>query len=980
MGRISLLFALFLVLSGVFVAPPAGAAQIQPWLEEQLAALGDDDYLSVILIMETQADITGLNQSLKSENANLTERHERVVRALKEAAVSQKPLLDELESAQAGGGKVIDFTGYWISNLVVAKVTKAYLYDLAKRADIGYIEPNFSVELIEPIKHEVPQGPVDKEAIPPTRGIGVTPGLRAINADDVWYDLGITGAGTLVANCDTGVQGDHPALGSRWRGNFAPASECWLNLIGGAPSFPYDGYGHGTHVMGTITGLGAATQDTIGVAWGAHWIATDPINQSVSYEFNNDIITAYQWFADPDGDPSTTDDVPDVIQNSWRINEGFGLDYTDCDTRWWAVIDNCEAAGAVTTWSAGNEGSGAQTIGSPADRATTLTNAFSVGAIDATNYGFPYPIAGFSSRGPTGCNVPAEQRIKPEVCAPGVGVYSSVPTSTYEGGWDGTSMAGPHVAGVVALMREANPDLDVDTIKEILMQTARDEGTAGEDNTYGWGVIDAYAAVEAAMTGFGRLEGMVKNASNGNTPIAGVEVQIVEPGRSTRSDATGAYAMSVAPGIYTVRTNHPSFATQVVPNVAILVDQTRVQNFNLVDIGAPVITNTTDLRSTDNTVGPYAVQSTITDFSSLAHARLYYRVNGHPFQMIELTPGLNDLFSANIPGQGYTSLVEYYITAADVAGNQASDPPEADPPQYYSFYVAPIVSFLNDAIEGGAPGWSHAVDGSGFVDQWHISTTRDHTTGGGHSWKCGDTGTGDYASLLNACLVTPSIELGLDSYLRFWHWMEAETSSAYPQYAYDGGIVEISVDGGAWQQIFPEGGYNYIVRAGSTPGPFPAGMQFFSGTHDWQQVTFNLSAYSEQEARIRFRFGSDGADVREGWYVDDIVVDGFMIDASATNEGPAPRGIFLHPADPNPFTGETHLHYQLNAASDVRLQVFDPSGRLVRTLVSGTRQPGSYETVWDSRDDAMRSVAPGIYFSRLQAGGSVVSQKLIVTR
>jgi len=742
----------------------------------------------------------------------------------------------------------------------------------------------------------------------------------------------------------------------------------------------HDQVGHGTHVMGTITGLGAATQDTIGVAWGAHWIATDPINQSVSYEFNNDIITAYQWFADPDGDPSTTDDVPDVIQNSWRINEGFGLDYTDCDTRWWAVIDNCEAAGAVTTWSAGNEGSGAQTIGSPADRATTLTNAFSVGAIDATNYGFPYPIAGFSSRGPTGCNVPAEQRIKPEVCAPGVGVYSSVPTSTYEGGWDGTSMAGPHVAGVVALMREANPDLDVDTIKEILMQTARDEGTAGEDNTYGWGVIDAYAAVEAAMTGFGRLEGMVKNASNGNTPIAGVEVQIVEPGRSTRSDATGAYAMSVAPGIYTVRTNHPSFATQVVPNVAILVDQTRVQNFNLVDIGAPVITNTTDLRSTDNTVGPYAVQSTITDFSSLAHARLYYRVNGHPFQMIELTPGLNDLFSANIPGQGYTSLVEYYITAADVAGNQASDPPEADPPQYYSFYVAPIVSFLNDAIEGGAPGWSHAVDGSGFVDQWHISTTRDHTTGGGHSWKCGDTGTGDYASLLNACLVTPSIELGLDSYLRFWHWMEAETSSAYPQYAYDGGIVEISVDGGAWQQIFPEGGYNYIVRAGSTPGPFPAGMQFFSGTHDWQQVTFNLSAYSEQEARIRFRFGSDGADVREGWYVDDIVVDGFMIDASATNEGPAPRGIFLHPADPNPFTGETHLHYQLNAASDVRLQVFDPSGRLVRTLVSGTRQPGSYETVWDSRDDAMRSVAPGIYFSRLQAGGSVVSQKLIVTR
>ncbi len=67
-------------------------------------------------------------------------------------------------------------------------------------------------------------------------------------------------------------------------------------------------------------------------------------------------------------------------------------------------------------------------------------------------------------------------------------VYSSVPGGGYDGSYSGTSMAGPHVAGVVALMRQANPNLDVDTIKQILMDTARDEGTAGEDNTYGWGI------------------------------------------------------------------------------------------------------------------------------------------------------------------------------------------------------------------------------------------------------------------------------------------------------------------------------------------------------------------------------------------------------------------------------------------------------------------------------------------------------------
>jgi hypothetical protein len=60
-------------------------------------------------------------------------------------------------------------------------------------------------------------------------------------------------------------------------------------------------------------------------------------------------------------------------------------------------------------------------------------------------------------------------------------------------------MAGPHVAGVVALMRQANPNADVQTIKQVLMSTARDEGTPGEDNDYGWGCIDAYEAVLAIM-------------------------------------------------------------------------------------------------------------------------------------------------------------------------------------------------------------------------------------------------------------------------------------------------------------------------------------------------------------------------------------------------------------------------------------------------------------------------------------------------
>ena len=244
--------------------------------------------------------------------------------------------------------------------------------------------------------------------------------------------------------------------------------------------------------MGTLAGIDPATGDTIGVAWGAQWIAANAIDQSVGLHFENDVYTCYQWFIDPDGNPNTVDDVPDVVQNAWGVNETLG--YPDCDPTFWPAIDACEAAGIATVWTAGSDGPAPQTIRSPGDRATTAYNCFSVGAVDAAYSGFPYPVTSFSSRGPSGCNVSAPLKIKPEVTAPGVDIYSSVPGGTYQI-WSGTAMASAHAGGVVALLRSADPDLEVDAIKEILMATARDEGPAGDDNSYGWGVIDAWEAM-----------------------------------------------------------------------------------------------------------------------------------------------------------------------------------------------------------------------------------------------------------------------------------------------------------------------------------------------------------------------------------------------------------------------------------------------------------------------------------------------------
>jgi subtilisin family serine protease len=969
MRRVSLLVLMTLLglLAIVAFPRPASGAVIHEGLERHMMTLGDSDPVSVMIFMRDQADIASLNAQLKQERATLAVRNTRVVQALHAAAErSQGDLLAELEAAKQRG-EVTGYTSYWIANLVVAQATKAYVHRLAAREDVEQIEINLQPELITPINPDMTGGP--------GRGIGVTPGLRAINAPQVWYELGITGTGVIIGSCDTGVDGNHPALASRWRGNFAPASECWLNLIGGAPNFPYDGYGHGTHTTGTMTGLGASTQDTIGVAWSALWIATDPINQGVGSGFDSDITAAYQWFTDPDGNPNTTDEVPDVVQNSWGVYEGLG--YPDCDTRWYTVIDNCEAAGVCVTWSAGNEGSGAGSLRSPADRATTLTNCFSVGAVDATHYTWPYPIASWSSRGPSGCTAPPENRIKPEVVAPGVDVYSCVPGGGYSQSWSGTSMAGPHVAGVVGLMREASPDLDVDTIKEILMATARDLGTAGEENTYGWGLVDAYAAVVQSMSGYGTIEGAVRNASNGNTPVAGATVTVLETETSTQTNSSGQYTLHVPAGTYTVQATHWSFTTGTQGGVVVTEGNATIVYFALNDIGAPVFTGTTQYNSTDDQTGPYLIQSTVTDFSMFHHVSLIYMVNGGAPNPLTMSL-IGGVYQASIPGQSYTSHVEYYVEAQDVAGNRSTDPLGA-PVTTYDFYVAPISDLFSDTMEGGQGAWTHSNVSGGYTDQWHLSTTRNHTTGGATSWKCGDTGTGTYANLLDAGLVTPSVELGLDSYLHYWQWVAAETSAAYSGRAYDGGIVEISLNGGAWQQITPDGGYPFLARAGSNPGPFPVDTPMFSGNRNWHAVHFNLGAY-EGTARIRFRFGSDGATGREGWYVDDVVVDGFNIGGALVPETFGAVTLRLLPADPNPFSGETRMRYALGAASDVLVQIFDASGRLVRTLEAGHQPAGQYEVRWDGRDADARPVPTGLYLSRVQAGSEVATRKLILTR
>jgi hypothetical protein len=192
---------------------------------------------------------------------------------------------------------------------------------------------------------------------------------------------------------------------------------------------------------------------------------------------------------------------------------------------------------------------------------------------------------------------------------------------------------------------------------------------------------------------------------------------------------------------------------------------------------------------------------------------------------------------------------------------------------HFSLPVGERVLCWSDSVESGENGWTHAAVLPGFGDQWHIST--ESFASAGHAWKCGDTGTGTYADRLDAGLLSPAVIVTPDSYLYFSHWLESETSGS--DSAYDGGVVEISVADGPFEELVPVGGYGRHFKRvrGTAPytGPMP-GRACFGSSNTWLRRSFDLSAYAGQSVRFRFRFSSDSTGTREGWYIDDIELRG----------------------------------------------------------------------------------------------------------
>ncbi len=477
--------------------------QVTERLSKKMQTINPIEYTRVLILLSDRVDIESLDMELYRINAPIDYRAQIVVSTLRDKALqTQGPLLNYLESEKKNG-KVKQLIGYWITNLVFVEATSDVIHNLTKRNDIELLDLDAVVELDKPMQDEYTMNNTGIEA--------AEIGLKVIKADVLWR-LGYTGAGRTVMHIDTGVDGLHPALAPRWWGNNGkPWYHAWFDPIAPTSTAPFDCGSHGTHTMGIMCGRNSASGDTVGVAPDAYWMSAGVTDcPGASYPSMN--LAAYQWAMDSDTNAATTF-MPDAISCSWQDPTVSGT--AQCASVYVSALNALEAAGIAVCFSAGNSGSGASTITPPKNINTDSVNVFCVGAVDGNTPGTP--IASFSSRGPSICGGTGTLLIKPEVSAPGVNVRSSLPNNSY-GNNSGTSMASPHVAGAIAILKQVAPNMTGRQIKAILFSTATDLGVAGEDNTYGKGLIN----LEAAFQQMGLFP---LNAFNLQSPAANARIE-----------------------------------------------------------------------------------------------------------------------------------------------------------------------------------------------------------------------------------------------------------------------------------------------------------------------------------------------------------------------------------------------------------------------------------------------------------------------
>jgi serine protease AprX len=457
--------------------------KIAPWVIEHTASGQQAEFF---VVLSKQAEL--------SAAATLTTKSEKgryVYDALRnKSETTQQPMLQWLRE------RGIEHRSFYIVNAILVKGSREIAEALAARPDVVRIEgnPHIQNSLPEPAALVGGSSPLHR---PET----IEPNITYTHAPDVWA-LGFRGQGITIGGADTGQRWTHNALKPQyrgWNGVAADHNYNWHDAIhdsignpcGNDSPFPCDDNGHGTHTIGTAIG-DDAMGNQIGMAPRAKWIGCRNMDQGNGTPAR--YLECMEWFLAPypigggQGDPLR---APDITVNAWHCPPAEGCSVNTLQ----AAIEAQAAAGIMTVVRADSSGPNCSTMEDPP---SIYAASYTVGALNTGQD----VVANFSSRGPV--IIDGSNRIKPDISAPGTNIRSSYNGSDSDYSiLNGTSMATPHIAGAMALLWCARPELrhNISGSRTALNESAhfiayKQCGTPGPpNNVAGWGRVDISTAV-----------------------------------------------------------------------------------------------------------------------------------------------------------------------------------------------------------------------------------------------------------------------------------------------------------------------------------------------------------------------------------------------------------------------------------------------------------------------------------------------------